>query len=454
MSQRIACALLYVCLLGGGFDAAPASAGPLASSPADTLASALREHVTPLRSSSDLDPIFDSLGDRRAVLLGEASHGTEEFYAWRAEISKRLIADAGFRFIAVEGDWGACAAVNRYVKHMEGAPGSARAAVTGFSRWPDWLWSNQVILELVEWLHDHNADLPMARRVGFYGIDVYGLDESMAKAPRYLDQLDEGLASEARQAYACLERFDGDMHHYLQVVATGESCAAGIARVVERLQARSAEWQDGQPDDYFHAKQNALVVLNAERHYRAMIHQDHTSWNARARHFHQTLERLLERYGEHARGIVWAHNTHIGDARATAMAQQNMVNIGQLARESLGPDEVGLVGFGTHRGQVIAGARWDAPRQVMDVPYALTGSLEDVLHRVMDEPFVLLTAEARQVPGIDRPLGHRAIGVTYNPLQERANYVLTILPDRYDAFVFIPETTPLRGLSEAHQAHK
>jgi erythromycin esterase len=454
VNRRTVYALLCAYLLGEGITAAPAYAGPLASSPADTLASALREHATPLRSASDLDPILDSLGGRRAVLLGEASHGTEEFYAWRAEISKRLIADADFRFIAVEGDWGACAAVNRYVKHMEGAPGSARAAVTGFSRWPEWLWSNQVILELVEWLHEHNAELPMARRVGFYGIDVYGLDESMAKAPRYLDQLDEGLAREARQAYACLERFDGDMRRYLQGVVSGESCAAGIARVVERLQARRAEWQDGQADDYFHAKQNALVVLNAERHYRAMIHQDHTSWNARARHFHRTLERLLERYGEHARGIVWAHNTHIGDARATAMAQQGMVNIGQLARESLGPDEVALVGFGTHRGQVVAGARWEAPRQVMDVPRALSGSLEDVLHRVMDEPFVLLTEETRQAPGIERPLGHRAIGVSYNPLQEHANYVPTVLPDRYDAFVFIPETTPLRGLSEDHEARK
>jgi erythromycin esterase len=454
MSRRTACALLCTCLLGGVFAAALASAGPLTSSPTDTLASALREHVTPLRSASDLDPILDSLGDRRAVLLGEASHGTEEFYAWRAEISKRLIADAGYRFIAVEGDWGACAAVNRFVKHMEGAPGSARAAVAAFSRWPDWLWSNQVILELVEWLHEHNAELPMDRRVGFYGIDVYGLDESMAKAPRYLEQLDEGLASEARQAYACLERFDGDMRRYLQDVVRGESCAAGIARVVERLQARRAEWQGQQADDYFHAKQNALVVLNAEQHYRAMIDQDHTSWNARAQHFHQTLERLLERHGEHARGIVWAHNTHIGDARATTMAQQGMVNIGQLARESLGPDEVALLGFGTHRGRVVAGARWEAPREVMDVPRALGGSLEDLLHRVMDEPFVLFTAEARQAPGIERPLGHRAIGVTYNPLRERANYVPTILPDRYDAFVFIPETTPLRGLGEDHEAHE
>lgn len=421
-----------------------AQPGALPASPgADATAATLRAHARPLRDVADLDPILDMIGERRAVLLGEASHGTEDYYTWRAELSRRLIAERGFRFIAVEGDWGASMAVNRYVKHMDDAPGSAEVALASYTRWPTWLWSNAVVLELVEWLREHNADLPPSERVGFYGIDVYGLDESMDKALSYLAELDEAIAAEAGEAYACLQRHDGDMRRYLDGVMRGEPCSDEIAAIVVQLRARRADWQAADPDAYFHAKQNALVVQNAERHYRAMIAQNHASWNARAGHFHLTLERLLERYGEDSKGIVWAHNTHIGDARATSMRQQRLVNIGQLARESLGRERVALVGFGTHRGEVVAGSSWGAPQQVMQVPRAIPGSLEDVLLRVGEQPFLLLMDEVRDVPGLAGFTGHRAIGVTYDPRQERGNYVATVLPERYDAFIFIPVTTAL-----------
>jgi erythromycin esterase len=445
MKQLRVCLSLMLVFLGS---LAAASAETQAPAGPEGLATALRPHVTPLRAAEDLDAIDAVFGDRRAVLLGEASHGTEEFYVVRAEISKRLIADEGFRFIAVEGDWGSSAAVNRYVKHVEGAPESPLAALQGFRRWPTWLWFNRPTLELIEWLREHNAELPMELRVGFYGIDLYGMDESMDKAHRHMRELDEGMAQEAWQAYACLRRFESDMQQYVADVARGRSCASDVENVVVRLREGRDQWRQHSPEAYFHAKQNALVVKHAERHYRAMLQQDHTSWNARARHFHITLERLLEHYGNDARGIVWAHNTHIGDARATAMAQHRMVNIGQLARETLGAEEVALVGFGTHRGKVVAGKAWGAAREVMDVPPAASGSLEDLLLQVMEEPFLLLMDDVRELEGLERPIGHRAIGVTYNPLQERGNYVPTILRDRYDAFIFLPVTTALRMIED------
>jgi erythromycin esterase len=430
--------ILLIALLGGLI------AGTGTARANDSPATVLDRHVVALHAAEDLQPILLLGAGRRAMLLGEASHGTQEYYTWRAEISKRLIVGYGFRFIAVEGDWGAAMEVNRYVKHLAGAPQSAAAALESFTRWPQWLWSNEAILELVTWLREHNAALPPDQRVGFYGIDVYGVEDSMAKAPRYLHALDPDLAAEAREAYACLERFAGDLQQYLESVTRGHSCAAGIGAIVTGLREHSEAWREADSEAYFHAKQNALVVKNAERHYRKMIARDHTSWNARARHFHHTLERLLVHYGEDARGIVWAHNTHIGDARATAMSGHGMVNIGQLARESLGREQVALVGFGTHRGEVVAGRRWEAPPQVMPVPPAMRGSVEDLLLQVSEEPFLFLSEHVRGLGPLDRVLGHRAIGVTYDPRQEHDNYVPTLLTERYDAFMFLPVTTALR----------
>jgi erythromycin esterase len=410
----------------------------------DDAAARLAPHVSPLRGSADLAPVIEFAANRQAVLLGEASHGTHEFYTLRAALSRELVSRHGFRFIAVEGDWGAAMAVNRYIQHREDAPESAAAALASFTRWPQWLWDNAVILELVEWLREYNAGLPAGKRVGFYGIDVYGVEDSMTKAVRYLALLDADAAADATEAYDCLARFEGDFQQYLANVTRGASCADGIAAVVETLRRQAARWRDTQGDAWFHAKQNALVVKNAERHYRKMIAGDHTSWNARAAHFHLTLERLLEHYGEDSSGIVWAHNTHIGDARATAMAAHGLLNIGQLARESLGHDAVALVGFGTHRGEVLAGSHWDAPRQVMPVPPAAPGSVEDLLHAVSEEPFLFLNAAVRGLGPLDGVLGHRAIGVTYDPRRERSNYVPTLLTERYDAFIFVPISTSLR----------
>jgi len=413
----------------------------------------LRERARPLSGAESLGPLLESIADRRCVLLGETSHGTEEWYAWRARITKRLVAEHDFRFVAFEGDWGAWRTVNRYVTHADDAPAHGRAALAAFSRWPGWMWNNQVTLELVEWLREHNASLPAEARVGVYGIDLYGLGDSLAKAPRHLAVLHAGAAAEAERAYACLAPFADNPQRYVTAVAqTGQSCAAPMRAVVDALRANRAEWRALNLEAYFHAKQNALVALNAEAHYRAMIDRGSESWNIRARHFHETVARLLDRYGPDGRGIVWAHNTHIGDARATAMGDRGMVNIGQLMRESHGDDAVALVGFATHGGTVVAGARWGATPQVMTMPSAAAGSLGNLLMRVGAEPFMLLMDEVRDVAALRGRIGHRAVGVTYSPTNDAGNYVQTLVPRRYDAVLFVPETTALRMVAPSPES--
>jgi erythromycin esterase len=419
--------------------------------PAQQPLDALRDAARPLRDESTLDPLLERIGSARAVLLGEASHGTREFYTWRAAISRRLIEEKNFVFIAVEGDWGACARVNRYVKHLPGAAESGREALMSFDRWPRWMWANEETLELVEWLHDFNKDRPADQRVGFYGIDVYGCSESIKKGPAYLRQIDGEAADMLAEALGCLVPYADDPQQYLHaIIHEGVNCEPAIRAAVDRLRTLRAVVPEHKKNEWFHAKQNAIVVKRAERHYRAMMSRGAGSWNARAEHFHGTFARLLDHYGQESRGIVWAHNTHIGDARATPMADQGMVNIGRLARESLGEDNVVLAGFATHRGRVLAAPRWQGPRQEMTVPRALGGSVEDLLNQLGKEASILLMADLAEAPAFSNRLWrHRAIGVTYDPLEERGNYVPSLLTRRYDVIIFIAETAPLTPLHES-----
>jgi erythromycin esterase len=415
------------------------------------LAESIREYIHPLRDAGNLDPIIEFVGDRRAALLGEASHGTEEFYHWRAEITKRLITEKGFNFVAVEGDWGAAMAVNRYVKHLDGAPENARAAVESFTRWPTWLWNNQVTMEFVQWLHEHNADLPPERRVGFYGIDVYGVNDSLEKAVRYVRRLDADAADQIVEAYDCFRPYAGEaeaIRGYFMLLRQGRSCEQELGSVVNLLRENREPWAERDRRAYFHAKQNALVVRNAERHFRLMMQQDHQSWNARAEHFHLTFARLLDLYGPSSRGIVWAHNTHVGDAAGSNMAMLQQTNIGRLAREALGRENVAIVGFSTNHGTVVAGPQGNGPRLVMDVDPPPRFALEELMMLASDEPFLFIVDDVRDLPGIEHSRGHRAIGVVFDPRQVLRNYVPTVLPERYDAFIFIPETTALREVEK------
>lgn len=407
-----------------------------------------RSLALPLETAEDLEPLLERVGGVRYVLLGEASHGTSEFYTWRDKISRRLIEEKGFRFIAVEGDWDACYRLNRYVKDLPGAGASARAILEEFDRWPLWMWANEEVEALIEWLREHNLERPLDERVGFYGIDLYGISDSLARVPEFLRAHDAEAAEFVSEAYACLEAFSDSYHDYARAAAEGRvNCAGQAEAVLGRLQAEAARYRAADRRGHFNAKLNALVVRNAEAHYRAMGAPGGDSWNVRVNHFLDTVERLMAYKGEEAKGIVWAHNTHIGDARATAMRDQGSTNIGQLLRQRYGTSSIVAVGFGTHRGSVLAGRAWEAPMERMRVPTGIPGSVEDLFHqaaRAMERDRFLLIFEPGHWEGPLRAWrGHRAIGVVYRPEEERGNYVPTMLPLRYDAFIFIDETSAL-----------
>jgi erythromycin esterase len=400
--------------------------------------------AVPLSDPGDVDVLLDRVGDARVVMLGEASHGTHEFYTWRASITRRLIEEKGFSFVAVEGDWPDCDRVDRSVRGRPAAPVDPREALLAFERWPTWMWANEEVVDFTRWLRARNVALDEAVRVGFHGLDVYSLWESLREILTYLHEHDPGQVPAALAAYRCFEPYEEDEQRYaLATRFVPTSCEDEVVDLLVGLRRRAGADGTGR----FGAWQNAEVVAGAERYYRAMVRGDRESWNVRDRHMDETLDRLLDHYGPDAKAVVWAHNTHVGDARATDMADAGEVNIGQLARQRYGADRVVLVGFGTHRGTVVAGEAWGAPTRVMPVPPASRHSLEDVLHA---------TAPPRALfvfPRTDRPdvltdeLDHRAIGVVYHPDRERlGNYVPTVLGDRYDAFCWFDRSQALRPL--------
>ena len=428
----------------------------------DELARSLRHAALPLESVDDLDPLLDAIGDARYVLLGEASHGTHEFYTWRAELSKRLIQEKHFSFVGVEGDWPDCYRVNRFVKGYASSGASAAEVLHAFDRWPTWMWANREIVDFTEWMRDHNHQLPAEQQAGFYGLDVYSLWESMAAVIDYLEKIDPNFARVARRAYTCFEPYREDVQEYARATAiVPTSCEDEAVAVLRALRSRAAEYKEDGREAYFNAEQNALVARGAELYYRTMVRGGPTSWNVRDHHMVDTLDRLMvhhDNMGGRAKAIVWAHNTHIGDARFTDMARAGMVNVGQLVRQSHEVEGMMLVGFGTHHGSVIAGDEWGARMQRMRVPDAREGSIEDLLHRSEagasenndSGPNKMLLFNGEDdggIKGLDAPLDNRAIGVVYDPRMERyGNYVRTIIPRRYDAFLFIDETSALDPL--------
>ena len=415
------------------------------------LVEAVKQVQKPLRDDGDLDPLLERIGNARVVLLGEASHGTHEYYTWRDRISRRLITEKGFHFIAVEGDWPDCYLVNRWIKGYDGG-GSARDMLHAFERWPTWMWANHEVAELAEWLRDHNATRPEDGRVGFYGLDVYSLWDSMDVVTRYLEKVDPEAAKRARGAYGCFDPYEEDVQDYAMATAlVPTSCEEEVVRILSDLRAKGPDYREEGREAYFNAEQNALVARNAERYYRAMIRGGAQSWNVRDTHMIETLERLLQHHGPQSKAIVWEHNTHVGDARATDMARAGMVNVGSLARERWGGDVV-IAGFSSHRGSVIAGSEWGAPMQRMRVPEAREGSWEHVFHEAGAHDRLVLMDEIDDVPAAHDARGHRAIGVVYHPEREaRGNYVPSVLPFRYDAMLYIDHSHALRPLKmEGH----
>ncbi len=398
----------------------------------------------PLTGPGDFDVLLDRIGDARVVMVGEASHGTHEFYRWRAALTQRLVTEKGFSFVAVEGDWPDCDRVDHAVRGSSGAPEDPRGALLTFDRWPTWMWANEEVLDFTRWLGAHNATLDSAERVGLHGLDVYSLWESLREVMVHLREHDPAEVPAALAAYRCFEPYGENARDYAMATRfVPAGCEDQVADLLVHLRERAAT----EGARAFGAWQNAEVVAGAERYYRAMVAGGPESWNIRDRHMDDTLQRLLWHYGRGAKAVVWAHNTHVGDARATGMAASGTVTTGQLARERHGEDQVVLVGFGSHHGTVIAGSSWGAPMREMPLPAARPGSLEHVLHADAPRQALLVFPRGDRPGLLTTPLPHRAVGVVYDPDQDHVrNYLPTVLGDRYDAFVWIDETHALHPL--------
>jgi erythromycin esterase-like protein len=414
-----------------------------------SLGNQIREVACPLTAGdlSGYDALLAMIGDARIVLIGEASHGTHEFYRERALLTTRLIRELGFSFVAVEGDWPECYAVNRYVR---GAEGTATGALEAFSVYPTWMWGNMDVLHFVQWLRAYNDQLTHGPKVGFYGLDLYSMFASMEAVVRYLDSVDPEAGKLARSRYSCFEPFSGskDMYAYSTGLGIAESCEDAAIAMLQDLQRKRSLLEPISPDDtYFDALMSAEAARDGERYYRSMYRSDESSWNLRDTHMMDTLDRLLAHFGPTSRAVVWEHNTHIGDFRATSDAG-GMVNVGQLTRERH-PDQSVAVGFGTYQGGVTASRGWGDRPERMTVPPARADSYDSAFHSTgMERSLLLLRSltSAGRADGLNDWRGQRAIGVVYHPEHEAGNYVPTRLADRYDAYIHIDRTRAIKPL--------
>ncbi len=424
-----------------------------------SLTDVVRDAAYPLTgSAADYDPLLEMVGDARFVLIGEASHGTHEFYRARADITQRLIEERGFTAVAVEADWPDAYRVNCFVRGASGDP-DANAALSGFQRFPRWMWRNRVVLEFVDWLRAHNDALPASEpKTGFYGLDLYSLGESIEAVIGYLDEVDPEAARRARARYACFDHFSDDPQAYGFATSYGttEPCQDAVVEQLVELRRRAAELtrQDGQvaEDEFFAAEQNARLAQNAEAYYRAMFHGRVSSWNLRDRHMAETLEALvahLDRNGRRTKVVVWAHNSHLGDARATEMGESGELNLGQLVRERVKRDAV-LVGFSTYQGTVTAATDWGDPGERKRVRPGLPGSYEELFHETELPGFLLPLRDGGEAAGrLREPRLQRAIGVIYRPETERwSHYFHARLADQFDALLHLDETRALEPLDQ------
>jgi erythromycin esterase-like protein len=407
-----------------------------------------------LGTPADFDELIDKIGDSRFVLLGEASHGTHEFYRLRAEITKRLIREKGFHAIACEADWPDSYRVNRYIRARTD-DGDAVDALGDFKRFPQWMWRNADVLDLVGWLRDHNDEYA-AQKVGFYGLDVYSLHASMQSVLAYLDALDPDAASAARARYGCFDNFD-EPQQYGRAAAFGltEDCQHEVlGQLMDLMQRRRALLKrDGllAEDEHFEAEMNARVVARAEEYYRSMYLGYVNTWNLRDTHMMDTLDaldqHLTKQNAEPAKIIVWAHNSHVGDAAATQRDMRGEINIGHLCRKRHRA-ETFLLGFSTYSGSVTAADDWDEPAQRKTVRPALKGSYELLFHETGVPKFLLMLDNLGEAAGgLHEPRLQRAIGVIYRPQTERqSHYFETTLPDQFDAVIHIDHTRALEPL--------
>ncbi len=405
----------------------------------------LKTHAQPLRGEKDLDELAYQLRSKKVVMLGEATHGTSEFYSRRAELSLKLIKDYGFKFIAIEGDFPDSQRINNWLKGQT-SHGSALQVLLENHRWPTWMWANSefgVFLEQIK-----------GSEIQFVGLDIYSLFESLEASAGYIKKNFPKLKNLALELSDCFEPFEKNERAYSRsLIHYPQGCLKELTSFLKEtfeMRMRQGEFKNSFEEAYLNAK----VAANAERYYRSLIFREEESWNIRDQHMMDTLEYFSDRFGP---GIIWAHNTHIGDYRATPMESLGLINLGGLARQHFGPEYVSLIGFGTYQGSVIAATQWGSPEQVMEVPKAHKGSLEGILHEFskaedVNQFYFDASQKGREV--FDGEWPHRAIGVVYNLPERRGQYVPTRVSSRYDHFVFIDRSSALHPLGvERIDAH-
>ncbi len=408
------------------------------------------EALPDLDNAEEFGGFFDRFASSRILLLGEATHGTSEFYRARAAITRRCIEKHGFTIVAVEADWPDAARIDRYLRHR----GPERYDEQSFARFPTWMWRNQEVGDFVEWLRTHNESLPPAERTAFRGLDIYSLRGSMAAVLAYLDRVDPEGAALARERYGCLTPWQTKPAGYGHAILhrSGETCEEAVVLQLRELLDKQIDYVGRDGEAFFDAAQNARIVRAAEHYYRIMYRGSSDSWNLRDRHMFETLQHLLQAGGPHAKAIVWAHNSHIGNAAATAMGWQGEFNIGELCRTAYG-DQVTLIGFGTDHGTVAAANDWDAPMEVQQVLPARAGSYERVFHEtgITNSLTDLRDSALRDVRVVlGEPRLERAIGVVYRPRTElQSHYFEAVLPEQFDAYVWFDETRAVTPLPSA-----
>jgi len=440
---------------------APSRARALVKSDEATLADLVAQSCQRFDSidSANMEPLLQRIGSARIVLLGEATHGTSEFYRMRARISRELIERKGFSFVAIEGDWPDAARIDHYVRHAGFPP----SEWTAFARFPVWMWRNRDVREFVDWLRAHNKDLDPDRRAAFHGLDLYSLHNSIRSVLSYLDDIDPRTARIARHRYGCLTPWQSDPATYGHAALSGnfQTCEREVVSMLTDLMRKQRAYAEHDGERFLDAVQNARLVANAERYYRTMYYGSRASWNLRDSHMFETLKTLLEHHGPESRGIVWAHNSHVGDCAATEMAARGEFNIGQLCREEFA-GEAYAIGFGTDHGTVAAASDWDGPMEVKAVRPAIAGSYERLCREADVQHFLLPLRGPRTatlIDGLSRPRLERAIGVIYRPDTElQSHYFQAVLPRQFDEYIWFDETeavaplhtTELKGLPDTY----
>ena len=438
----------------------------LPSSSMSQLQQAFNSAVHPLPAISDPNfaSNFDSFGSYRVVLLGDGSHGTSEFYRARAEITKRLIERHGYTMVAVEADWPDAEAIDRYVRQRpgwkSGIGGNVKDHVP-FTRFPTWMWRNQEMQDLVEWMRNRNSKLPMEKRAGFYGLDLYSMGASIEAVIKYLDNVDPEAAKNARKRYGTLQPWVEDPSMYGLASLRGMvNCEAGVIKVLRDLLEKRVEYLNATAgidgEEYHSSEQNAWLVRDAEQYYKAMYYSSASSWSMRDTHMVRTLIRLFNNKPEDSKAIVWAHNSHVGDARYTAMgSRRNEVNVGQLCRENFGAQNVAILGCGTHTGTVAAAHEWDDDLEVMKVRPSRSDSWEYLAHNTGVPSFVLDLRRDRIDPQVREALAaeslrlERFIGVIYRPDTERlSHYSQAFLHRQMDAYIWFDESEAVKPLEK------